>query len=171
MDGDDFFKYNKLKNIYKKSKKSKNILVQDNCVNYDENIKKKFNFKYKIYKNSFLYKKIINFWPEIYGTSSLSGNINILSSFFKDINIKKWNLLAIDALIVLYCLNKDKFFLINDVLTVKSLSNNNLSLKYKIFNKSFWKRRNQQIIYWELISKKKINNVDKIICKFVNFFV
>ena len=37
---------------------------------------------HKVYKQSFLYKKIMNFWPEIYGTSSLSGNMNILKSFF-----------------------------------------------------------------------------------------
>ena len=113
----------------------------------------------------------MNFCPEIHGTSSLSGSMKILKSFFKDINLKKWNLLAIDALLVLYCLNKDKLFFDNEILTNKSIGNNNLGDKYKIMQANFWKRRLQQIEFWENISNKKIANLDKIICKFIDTII
>ena len=171
MDGDDFFKKNKLKNIYKKKILNEKILFQDNCIIYKENEKKKYKYKHKAYKQFFIYKKIINLWPEIYGTSSLSGNMDILRSFFKDVSLKKWNFLAIDALLCLYCLNKYKIFLNTDVLTVKSAGNDNLGDKYKIMYKKFWKRRNQQIDYWESISKNKIYNIDKFISKLINLII
>ena len=171
IDGDDFFKKNKLNNIYKNYNLNKKILLQDKCDNFDEYKKKNLKYRHKIYKQSTLYKKIINFWPEIYGTSSLSGNMKILQSFFKGVDIKKWNWLAIDVLLVLYCLNNNNFILNNKILTIKSISNNNLGAKYKINNKNFWMRRNQQIKYWELISKNKIYNIDKIITKLVNIII
>ena len=167
MDGDDFFKNNKLRNIYKKYELCEKILLQDKCLNYNESKKIKFKYMHKVYKQSFLYKKIMNFWPEIYGTSSLSGNMNVLKSFFKKVSLKKWNLLAIDALLVLYCLHRNIFFLNNEILTIKSIRNNNLGDKYKIMSKKFWARRNQQITYWEFISKSKIYNIDKMTCKFI----
>jgi glycosyltransferase involved in cell wall biosynthesis len=167
LDGDDIFKNNKLKNINKKYKLSEKILLQDECQNYNEFKKTKNKHTHKGYKRWFLYKTIINFWPEIYGTSSLSGNINILKSFFKEVSLKKWNLLAIDALLVLYCLNKNQFFFNNAILTIKSIGSNNLGKKYTIMSKKFWIRRNQQITYWEFISKKKIYNIDKVICRFI----
>ena len=167
MDGDDIFKNNKLRNINKKYELSEKILLQDECLNYNEFKKIKNKHNHKEYKRWPLYKAIINFWPEIYGTSSLSGNIDILKSFFKEVSLKKWNLLAIDALLVLYCLNKNQFFLNNAILTIKSVGSNNLGKKYIIMSKKFWVRKNQQINYWEFISKKKIYNIDKIICRFI----
>ena len=97
--------------------------------------------------------------------------MKILQSFFKGVDIKKWNWLAIDVLLILYCLNNNNFLLNNKILTIKSISNNNLGAKYKINNKNFWMRRNQQIKYWELISKNKIYNIDKIITKLVNIII
>lgn len=74
-------------------------------------------------------------------------------------------------LLILYCLNNNNFLLNNKILTIKSISSNNLGAKYKINNKNFWMRRNQQIKYWELISKNKIYNIDKIITKLVNIII
>lgn len=167
MDGDDFFKKNKLSNIYNRYDLQKKILIQDKCINYNENKKTNKKYNYKLLKHSFLYKNIINFWPEIYGTSSLSGNMEILKSFFNEVSLQKWKFLAIDALLVLYCLNANKFFLSKQVLTIKSIGNNNLGDKYKIFNKNYWDRRNQQIKYWEKISNRKIFNIDKMMCELI----
>ena len=171
LDGDDFFKKNKLKIINEKYDFKAKILLQDRCTLYNEKRKKYYKYNNKIYKNFYLYKFLMNFWPEIHGTSSLSGSMKILKSFFKDINLKKWNLLAIDALLVLYCLNKDKLFFDNEILTNKSIGNNNLGDKYKIMQANFWKRRLQQIEFWENISNKKIANLDKIICKFIDTII
>ena len=167
MDGDDYFKKDKLSNIYKKYDLKKNLLLQDEYIHFNETNKTKSKHIKKTYKRSLLYNKFINFWPEIHGTSSLSGNMNVLKSFFKVISLNKWNLLAIDVLIVLYCLNNNKLFFNNEILTIKSIGDNNLGDRYKIMNKNYWLRRNQQILYWESISKKVIFNTDKVICKFI----
>ncbi len=171
MDGDDFYKTNKLQKIHNKYDLKQQKLLMDKHDIYYESKKKKYKHNLKVYKEKILYKNFINFWPEIYGTSSLSGNMKILGFFFKNLDLKKWNFLAIDALIILHCINKKQFFLNNEILTIKSLGNNNLGKKYKIFTKKYWKRRNQQIKYWEMISGYKIYNFDKLISKFVNFFI
>ena len=167
LDGDDFFKSNKLKNIYNKFNISDEIVVQDECCYYNSEKKLVTDYPHKKYKSFFLFKKIINFWPEIYGTSSISGNSKILKSFFKKVNINKWNLLAIDALFLLFALNKKKLLYTKKILTIKSVSSLTLGSKYTPFGKNYWKRRVQQISYWENITKNKIFNVDKIITKII----
>jgi len=167
MDGDDFFKKNKLSNIDNRYNLDKKILVQDKCIYYNENKKTKIKYSHNLFKRNSFYNKIVNFWPEVYGTSSLSGNMEILKYFFNDVSVKKWKLLAIDILLVLYCLNFKSFFLNKKILTIKSIGNNNLGNKYKIINKNYWNRRNQQISYWENISNNRIFNVDKMISRFI----
>ena len=157
LDGDDYFKKNKLSYIYNNIDLKKNILIQDKINNYN-------NFL----KNNNLYKKFINFWPEIYGTSFLSGNINFLKKFFKYININRWDMLAIDALLILY---SKKFSNVNKILTEKNILQDSVSSKYNFFSKKYWLRRNQQIKYWENINKKKIYNLDKLICKIIFIFI
>ena len=114
---------------------------------------------------------MINFWPEIHGTSSLSGNTKVLKSFFKHVSLNKWRLLAIDALIILYCLNRNKFLNYDKILTNKSIGDDNLESRKKITNKNYWLRRNEQIDYWEFISKKRIFNFDKVVCRVISFFI
>jgi len=158
LDGDDYFKKNKLKYIYNKINLNNNIIIQDK-VNHNNNFLKNTNF----------YKKFINLWPEIYGTSCLSGNINLLEKFFKSINLNLWNMLAIDALLILYSQRLNKFNNMNKILTIKNISQDSISSKYNFFSKKYWLRRNQQIKYWEIINKKKIYNLDKIICVIFSF--
>lgn len=171
MDGDDFFEKNKLKYIYENYNLNNQIIIQDKCYNFDEYNKIKKIPKNKNFKKYYFYKKVINFWPLIYGTSSLSGNLKTLKSFFKYIDINKWTVLAIDALLILYALNKNKYILDQTILTNKSIAKDSLGDKYKILNKKYWERRAQQINYWETLSKNKIFNLDKILCKFINIFV
>ena len=171
IDGDDFFKKNKLKNIFDNYNLDNKILIQDECLNYNEEEKTTSNYIHKKYKKFFLYKKIINFWPEIYGTSSLSGHSDILKSFFRKLNINKWNLLAVDALLILYALHKMKLFTNKKVLTIKSIDPHTIGSKYTPINKNFWIRRIQQISYWESLSNKKIFNMDKVFSKMINFFL
>ena len=170
MDGDDYFKKNKLSSIYKKYNLKKNFLLQDNYIYFNEYNKIKDIHVKKKYKQLYIYKKLINFWPEVHGTSSLSGNMKILNSFFKIVSLNKWKFLAIDALLVLYSLNNNNFYFNNEVLTIKSIGHNNLGDKYKVINKNYWIRRNQQITYWETLSGKKIYNLDKVLSKIINFF-
>ena len=171
IDGDDFFKKNKLKSIFDDYNLNDEIIIQDGCCNFDSKKRLMTNYIHKKYKSYFLYKKIINFWPEIYGTSSISGNLKILKSFFKKININKWNLLAIDALLILYALNMQKFFFNKKVLTIKSIGSHTLGNKYTPLGKNYWTRRIQQISYWENITETKIFNIDKITTKVINLFL
>ena len=170
MDGDDYFKKNKLSDIYKKYNLKKKILLQDEYIHFNESTKIKNKHIIKAYKQSHIYKKLINFWPEVHGTSSLSGNMKVLKSFFKTVSLNKWKFLAIDALLVLYSYNNNNFFFNNEALTIKSIGSDNLGDKYKITKKNYWIRRNQQIIYWESLSGKKIYNLDKIVSKIFSFF-
>ena len=171
IDGDDLFKKNKLKSIFDNYNLDNKILIQDQCSNYNEGKKITSKYIHKKYKKKFLYKKMINFWPEIYGTSSLSGHSSILKSFFKKLNINKWNLLAVDALLILYALNQMKFFTDKKVLTIKSIDSHTVGSKYIPMNKKFWSRRVQQISYWESLSNTKIFNIDKVISKMINFLI
>ena len=72
LDGDDYFKKNKLKCIYENINLRKNIIIQD-----------KINYNNNFLKNSNIYKKFIILWPEIYGTSFIIGNVHLLRKFFK----------------------------------------------------------------------------------------
>lgn len=171
MDGDDCFKKDKLKYIHDNYNLNNQALIQDFSCNFIEINKRKIIPKIKSYKKNLLYKKIINFWPEIFGTSSLSVNKSFLKKFFKSIKINKWNFLAVDALLVLYALNKKKYYFDKKILTIKSISNNSVGNEYTLLSKKFWLRRKQQIKYWETISKKKIYNFDKIITILINIFI
>ena len=171
MDGDDFFKKNKLKYIYENYNLNNQVVIQDASSNYIESDKTEKIPKRKIYKKNLMYTKAVSFWPEIFGTSSLSANKNFVKNFFKSISLKKWNFLAIDALLVLYAINKKKYYFDEKILTIKSISGNNLGSKYILLSKKFWLRRKQQIIYWEKISNRKIYNFDKIISTIINIFI
>jgi glycosyltransferase involved in cell wall biosynthesis len=171
LDGDDFFEENKLQFIYENYKLENYFLVQDKCFYYKELNGKSQMPNNRIYKNNFFYKKLINFWPEIYATSCLFGNTKMLHTFFNDIDINKWDKLAIDAQLILYSLYKKNYKICKTILTNKSIGNKNLSLKYKFFNNNYWKRRYQQIIFWEELSQKKIYNLDKFICKLIKSFI
>ena len=164
LDGDDFFDKNKLSNLYDCYDLNRKIIVQNKCLLYIEKNKKKV----KPHKKFLSSVKLLSCWPEIYGTSCISGNHNVLKSFFKKISIKKWNLLAVDALLILYATNKNLIKSFDKLLTFKSVSDNNLSLKYNICTKLYWKRRNQQINFWENLSGKKIFNLDKILSRLIN---
>ena len=171
MDGDDFFEKNKLSYIYENYNLNSQAVIQDFSSHYFEFNKKKIIPKRKAYKKNLLYMKAISFWPEIFGTSSLSANKNLVKKFFKSIKRNKWRFLAIDALLILYALSKKKYYFDENILTIKSISENNLGKKYILFSKKFWVRRKQQIKYWEEISKKKIYNFDKFISMIINFFI
>ena len=170
LDGDDFFDKNKLNYIYDNYDLKKKIVIQDNCFLYLEKYKKKILNKSKFYKKFTLYNNIISFWPEIYGTSCISGNKQIFKSFFKKISISKWNYIAIDALFILYAYNRNLIKDCKKILTFKSVSKNNLSMNYNFFSKLYWIRRNQQIIFWENLTKNKVYNFDKFLTKLVNLF-
>jgi glycosyltransferase involved in cell wall biosynthesis len=159
LDGDDYFKKNKLRYIYNNINLKKNIIIQD-----------KINSNNNLFKRNNIFKKYISLWPEIYGTSCLSGSMDLLRKFFVSTNLDRWNMLAIDALLILYSKKENKFHNLNEILTTKNITANSVSYQYNLYSKKYWHRRSQQLKYWEIINKKKIYNLDKLICKLFNFF-
>ena len=159
LDGDDYFNKNKLEYIFNNINLKKNIVIQD-----------KINSDNSLLKCNKIYKKFISLWPEIYGTSCLSGSMDLLRKFFISTNLDRWNMLAIDALLILYSKKKNKFHNLNEILTIKNITPNSVGRQYNLCSKKFWLRRSQQLKYWEIINKKKIYNLDKVICKLFNFF-
>lgn len=166
LDGDDFFNEKKIEFLSKNLIK-KEFLNQDIYTEYHEATNKNKIIKKKIYKNNFLFKKFFNNWPEVYSTSCITVSRNLLTSFYKEINFKNWNFLAIDALLVLYA---DKFknnYFVGKNLTYKSFHNFNLDKRYsKILSNQFWLRRLQQHEYYKYINSK-INyfNIDYFFTK------
>ena len=139
LDGDDLFKKDKIKKIIGKRKKNKIYL--DDHILFENN---KFSYKVRnSLKNNFIYKYIINPWPDKVCTSCISGEKRLFEEFFKKLNINKYNYLAIDILIVIFYLNKIIIF--KDILTVKNVLNVSVDKKFSNFRKKiYWERRIEQ---------------------------
>ena len=170
LDGDDFFHKNKLK-IISELNFNNEVIYHDLPMLYFENdnsIKKK---NIPIYKNYFIYKKLINNWPIVYGTSCIFFHKKILENFFSLKNIFKFNYLAVDIKIAIFAQKFYKYEIINKRITYKSIRNLNLDLKYNnIFSKIFWFRRRQQIQFQKYIGVK-IFNLNIIITNFIIFIL
>jgi glycosyltransferase involved in cell wall biosynthesis len=158
LDGDDFFHKDKLSKIASIQNKINNSVYQNLSYNYFEEYRTSKKMIFPFYKKSFIYRKIINDWPFISGTSSLFCDRRILKDFFSKVNILKYPRLAIDIKLMLFAIKfyKVKFFL--QYLTYKSVNNNNLSNKYKkILSLNFWKRRVEQTSFQKYLYAHKIN--------------
>ena len=97
LDGDDVYKKNKIK-VVMNSIKDQKALFLDNYKNNIKQINKVHGFK-----ETNLYKTLINAWPKGVCTSCIVLNRDLLNEFFKKIKIKKFNYLAIDILLTIYC--------------------------------------------------------------------
>ena len=172
MDGDDFFKKNKLSFLNKLIIKKKVIFNQDNpsIIRNNKILKKKLNIKH--YKKNFFFKKLINNWPQVYGTSSITIEKNILKKFFRKANPFDWHYLAIDIQLILFCYINYKIESCINQITFKNIHNNNLGVSYmNVFKAKFWKRRFMQHKFYNFLNKKTTLNLDYFISYFFNFFV
>ena len=92
--------------------------------------------KYEIskkYKQSKIYKNIINDWPKDIFTSGISIKKKLIVKFFKEINIFKFKYLAIDILLAIYFSEKKKLIKINKKLTTKVDIENSVDKKFSGF--------------------------------------
>ena len=139
LDGDDLFKKDKIKKII--GKKEKNKIYLDNHILLENN---KFTYRARNkLKDNFIYRYIINPWPDKVCTSCISGEKRLFEEFFKKVNINKYNYLAIDILIIIFYLNKIIRF--DDILTVKNVLNVSVDKKFSnIYKKIYWERRIEQ---------------------------
>ena len=170
LDGDDFFKNNKLKNLSEFIKQKKTIINQDLPVLIEGN--NEYTLKIKKIKESLFFKKFIVSWPQIYGTSSITVKKNILKEFFSKSQPYNWKLLAIDVQLILFC---QAFYNITNELkniTYKRKHGQNLGDLYlDIFSKIFWKRRMCQHNFYNFLKNKRILNLDYVLTRTVNFFL
>ena len=175
LDGDDFFKSNKLSYL-------KNIILKENIFfNQDlptlySELQKKIvgELNCKKYKRYKFYKLLINDWPFVYGTSSILIKKKLLEEFFEKTNPFKWKYLAIDIQLVIYCYKYSNISSFGKKITLKSKNKSNLGDIYlNILKKIFWIRRSEQHdFYLELNKKNKLFNgfdyyLTKIICALI----
>ena len=142
LDGDDQFKKNKLKLIINSRKK--------NMLNLDDHILLKKNklsyINHNKIKDNFFYKFFLNPWPDKVCTSCISGEKKLFVNFFRNININKYQYLAIDILILIFYL--DKIYKIKKKLTIKNVLEKSVDTNYSDYLKSiYWKRRIEQHKY------------------------
>ena len=170
MDGDDIFQKNKLNQLDKLIKRKTILFNQDNPILNDTKKKKKKLIEIKKYKNNPLFNILINDWPQVIGTSSITIKRELLQKFFQLAKPFNWGYLAIDAQLAIFC--KVKFKITSDLkdITIKTIHNNNLSNKYlNIFEKKYWERRYMQHRYYFFLKKKKVLSLDLILTTIVYF--
>jgi glycosyltransferase involved in cell wall biosynthesis len=169
LDGDDTFKKNKVKEAIN-SIKDKRVLFLDKFKNYKNNIKQ-VN-KVHQFKMTNLYKTIINIWPKGVCTSCIVLNRELLNEFFKKVKIKKFNYLAIDILLTIYCDIKYKIIRSTKTLTNKYYVKQSVDSSYVgFFNKYYWFRRSEQHDFYTKINKSTKLNLDFIVTKIINFLL
>tara|TARA_B110000259_G_scaffold187750_1_gene243140 strand:+ start:522 stop:1316 length:795 start_codon:yes stop_codon:yes gene_type:complete len=169
LDGDDTFKKNKVKVVMNYIKDEK-ILFLDNYENNKNNIKQE-NKVYE-FKKSNLYKAIINAWPKGVCTSCIALNRDLLNEFFEKIKIKKFNYLAIDILLTIYCDIKYQIIKPTKTFTKKYYLKNSVDSYYVgFFNKYYWFRRSEQHDFYTYINKNIKLNLDFIVTKIINFLL
>ena len=170
LDGDDKFSSLKLHNLSKLFCQTKNLIVQDIPILFSNSFKKKS--KIKGYKNNNFFKKIFVGWPQIFGTSAISCNREILEKFFVTGKPFDWSYLAIDIKLILFAHSQLKLASDLKDLTMKRIHNNNLDKTYSnLISSSFWIRRKMQIEYNFFLKKRNYINLDFIVTKIVNVFL
>ena len=169
LDGDDAYKKNKVKEAIN-SIRDKRALFLDNYENNKNNIKR-VN-KVHQFKKTNLYKTLVNTWPKGVCTSCIVLNRDLLNEFFKKIKIKKFNYLAIDILLIIYCDIKYKVIKSTKTLTKKYYVKGSVDSSYVgFFNKYYWFRRSEQHDFYTLINKSIKLNLDFIVTKIINFLL
>ena len=169
LDGDDTYKKNKVKEAIN-SIKDKKVLFLDNYENNKNDIKQ-IN-KVHGFKETNLYKTLINAWPKGVCTSCIVLNRELLNKFFKKIKIKKFNYLAIDILLTIYCDIKYMVIKSTKTLTKKYYVKNSVDSSYVgFFNKYYWFRRSEQHDFYTYINKSTKLNLDFIVTKIINFLL
>ena len=166
LDGDDFFDKNKLDFVSKVINRHE-IVYHDLPIYYFEKTALKKKSRIIFVKKLLFYKKFINNWPIVYGTSCLFFNREILKSFFSLKKIFNFNYLAIDIMLAIFAEKFYKYKIISKRFTYKSIQNHNLDYKYNnIFSKVYWFRRKQQLDYEKYLGFKIIN-LNYILTSFV----
>jgi len=173
MDGDDFFKKNKLSSLEKLLSEKIISFNQDNpIIIRNKSIEKKC-IKIKHYKKNYLFNFLINEWPQIYGTSSIVVKKKVLKMFFKKAKPFSWKYLAIDVQLALFCKINFKIDSHLNSITRKNMHNNNLGEEYfkgyYLLIKKFWIRRLMQHKYYFFLKKDNKFTLDFFVTKIISY--
>ena len=166
LDGDDFFKRNKIKSIVRFFERNKQInFIQD----------KPYSTKYK--KTMSIKKKYHTFsiWPQFYPTSSIAVRRIFFLEFLKYIEKNSFSNLEIDARICMFAFLKNQFLTTDKSFTNYNFDKEGITSKYKKFSILWWKKRNEAFSYLLFLHKKlKIRfnyGIDFFLTKLINFFI
>ena len=151
LDGDDYYRLDKLKILEKNFKSKKNLNVIFDLPEIRKNNKL---IQLKLKKK---YQK--NVWPTIINTSSITLKKKFLITFFKNDFSKNFDLLEIDFRLNVYARYVDKnFIIISDKLTVYRYVEGSIINSIKKFSKKWWIKRLQAHNFMSYIFKN--NNLD-----------
>ena len=168
LDSDDIFKRNKIKTVFNKFSKNKNLSSVFDLPIY------KYKSKLDIIRNK---KKIIsNFWPYIPPQSCIAMKREVFKEIFNKINFNLFPNIWMDFRIALYLkyIKKD-FNILNKNLTYYRQSEEMISSNFKFLSVSWWKRRKQAHDYVKyFFLKNKIRhkkNLDFFLTNLINYFI
>ena len=174
LDGDDYFKKNKINKIFSHIKKEEKLLI-DKPIVFDELTKKNLKkMRIKSLKKNFLYKTLVNNWPSITCTSGFTVKKKVIEKFFKEIKTFKYKHLAIDIQLATFINSEFDIKYLDEDLTFKSQNIKNLDKTYSnILSKKFWLRRNEQhdFFFNEIKKNKLFKGFDFYITRIINFFI
>ena len=164
MDSDDFFTKDKILIINKEFRKNKDI----NCIfNFPKSNKNQFDFKIK--KNT-------SIWPTIFPTSCISFRRNFFKKFIKNLKIKNYPNLEIDARLAIFSnFFYNEYYLLNKKLTYYAYDENGITANKKKFSYLWWIRRAEAYKYLKFIMKKKQiifnGSMDYYITIFISYII
>ncbi len=167
LDSDDFFHENKIKKI------------MDQFLN-DDNKMIIFDFPIILHnERKVMQKKVNNFfktyWGYIHPTSCISLRKKFINRVFDSTINDSFPNIWLDLRILLFTKYIHNYHVIYENLTYYRQTNENISSKFKKYNKSWWKRRNEAHDYFFDFMKKnnlKIKrNLDFYITKIINKFI
>jgi glycosyltransferase involved in cell wall biosynthesis len=167
LDGDDYFKKEKIYKIMKYFKNSDIKFIQDTP---NTELKKNKTIKYlSDIKNYF------RLWPKFYNTSTICIKKNLLQKFFNFIKINQYFYLEIDAQLSIYSYYANYYKKISYCGTIYTKVNDGIFSITKKFSCNWWKKRNEAFNFTNKIIKsnkfKIYLNLDFVTTKLINLFL
>ena len=166
LDGDDFFKKNKLTKLSKIFNKNKKLnFLQDTPLNSLTKNKMVLNKRFSTY----------SIWPRFFPTSTIVVRKTYFKKFLKLILPNKFPNLEIDARISIYSHLKNEFDFIKQSYTVYNNDYKGITSNYKKYQKKWWIKRMEAFNYMQYLTKifkmefKK--GPDFYLTRLINFFL
>ena len=167
LDGDDYFKKQKIYKIMNYFKNNKIKFIQDTpSTELTKSKKNKYLFNIKNY---------FRLWPQFYNTSTICIKKDLLKNFFYFIKINKYFYLEIDAQLSIYSYYKNYYKKISYNGTFYTKVNDGIFSITKKFSNNWWIKRNEAFNFINKIIKfnkfRFYFNLDLVITKLVNLFL